>query len=171
MWKKNYRRGGRELPYLWQLPFHLRECFRVPWRKGPWTGQEYQDSPCVAMRGRGVTVIGDGGATLSGGEKQRISIARAMLKDAPIVILDEATASVDPENEHLIQQAISELTHGKTIIIIAHRLATIKNADQILVVDKGRIAQKGTHQQLINQEGIYKHFISIREQAEGWSID
>lgn len=117
------------------------------------------------------TVIGDGGATLSGGEKQRISIARAMLKDAPIVILDEATASVDPENEHLIQQAISELTHGKTIIIIAHRLATIKNADQILVVDKGRIAQKGTHQQLINQEGIYKHFISIREQAEGWSID
>ena len=83
------------------------------------------------------TVIGEGGGTLSGGQKQRISIARAMLKDAPIIILDEATASIDPENEHLIQNAISELTKGKTIITIAHRLATIENADQILVVDDG----------------------------------
>lgn len=116
------------------------------------------------------TVIGEGGSTLSGGEKQRISIARAMLKDAPIVVLDEATASVDPENEHLIQQAISNLTHGKTIIVIAHRLATIENADQILVVDSGNIVQKGTHNELIQQNGLYKRFINIREQAEGWSI-
>lgn len=117
------------------------------------------------------TVIGEGGGTLSGGEKQRISIARAMLKDAPIVILDEATASVDPENEHLIQEAISELTHGKTIITIAHRLATIENSDQILVVNGGTIAQKGTHEQLLKQEGIYREFVRIREQAEGWNIE
>lgn len=116
------------------------------------------------------TVIGDGGATLSGGEKQRISIARAMLKNAPIVILDEATASVDPENEHAIQKAISALVHGKTIIIIAHRLATIHSADQILVVDEGRIAQRGTHEELAKQEGIYRRFLAIREAAEGWSI-
>lgn len=116
------------------------------------------------------TVIGDGGSTLSGGEKQRISIARAMLKNAPIVILDEATASVDPGNEHAIQKAISALVHGKTIIIIAHRLATIQNADQILVMDEGRIAQRGTHEELIKEEGIYKRFLAIRETAEGWSI-
>lgn len=116
------------------------------------------------------TVIGEGGSTLSGGEKQRISIARAILKNADIVILDEATASIDPENEHLIQQAIRELTVGKTVIVIAHRLATIEHADQILVVDNGQIVQKGTHGQLIRQEGIYRKFINIREQAEGWSI-
>ena len=116
------------------------------------------------------TVIGEGGSTLSGGEKQRISIACAILKNANIVILDEATASIDPENEHLIQQAISELTVGKTVIVIAHRLATIEHADQILVVDKGQIVQKGTHQQLVQQEGLYRRFITIREQAEGWSI-
>lgn len=116
------------------------------------------------------TVIGEGGSTLSGGEKQRISIARAILKNAKIVILDEATASIDPENEHLIQQAISELTIGKTVIVIAHRLATIEHADQILVVDKGQVVQKGTHQQLVQQEGLYRRFITIREQAEGWSI-
>nr|WP_238543522.1 ABC transporter ATP-binding protein [Pelosinus sp. HCF1] len=116
------------------------------------------------------TVIGDGGSTLSGGEKQRISIARAMLKNAPVVILDEATASVDPENEHTIQKAISALVHGKTMIIIAHRLATIQNADQILVVDDGCIAQRGTHENLIKQDGVYKRFLSIRKTAEGWSI-
>ena len=116
------------------------------------------------------TVVGEGGGTLSGGEKQRISIARAMLKDAPIVILDEATASIDPENEHLIQEAISELTRGKTIITIAHRLATIENADQILVIDGGTVAQKGTHKELLEQEGIYREFVRIREQAEGWQI-
>lgn len=116
------------------------------------------------------TIIGDGGATLSGGEKQRISVARAILKDSPIIILDEATASVDPENEHLIQNAISSLTKGKTVIVIAHRLATIQDADQILVIDNGDVVQKGNHLELINQDGIYKNFINIKESAEGWCI-
>lgn len=93
-----------------------------------------------------------------------------MLKDAPIIILDEATASIDPENEHLIQQAISELTRGKTVLTIAHRLAIIQNARQILVVDDGKIAERGTHDELIRQEGIYKRFTEIRRQAEGWHI-
>lgn len=117
------------------------------------------------------TIIGEGGGTLSGGEKQRISIARAILKDAPIIILDEATASIDPENEHLIQGAISELTQGKTIITIAHRLATIENADQILVLDDGAIVEAGTHNKLLKNDGIYKRFVEIRENAEGWSIE
>ena len=116
------------------------------------------------------TVVDEGGGTLSGGEKQRISIARAILKNAPIIILDEATASIDPENEHLIQQAISELTRGKTIITIAHRLATIQNADQILVVADGRIAEHGTHAKLVQQDSLYRRFTAIREQAEGWRI-
>lgn len=116
------------------------------------------------------TIVGEGGSSLSGGEKQRISIARAMLKDAPIIILDEATASIDPENEHLIQQAISELVQGKTIVTIAHRLATIENADQILVIDDGRLSQVGTHTELMKKPGIYQNFIQIRERAEGWHI-
>lgn len=116
------------------------------------------------------TVVGEGGGTLSGGEKQRVSIARAMLKNAPVIILDEATASVDPENEHEIQAAISALVHGKTIITIAHRLATIEQADQILVVEDGRIAQRGTHRELIGQPGTYQKFIQIRRQAEGWRL-
>ena len=116
------------------------------------------------------TVIGEGGGSLSGGEKQRISIARAILKDAPIIILDEATASVDPENEHLIQAAISELTKGKTIVTIAHRLATIEQADQILVVDDGQIVQRGTHEELVAIPGKYKDFVDIRSQSEGWKI-
>ena len=116
------------------------------------------------------TVIGEGGGSLSGGEKQRISIARAILKNAPIIILDEATASVDPENEHLIQAAISELTKGKTIVTIAHRLATIEQADQILVVDDGQIVQRGTHTELVAVPGKYKDFVDIRSQSEGWKI-
>ena len=116
------------------------------------------------------TVLGEGGDTLSGGQKQRISIARAILKDAPIIILDEATASVDPENEHLIQNAVTELTKGKTIITIAHRLATIEQADQILVIDDGRIAECRTHEELIRQNGKYRQFVNIREKAEGWKI-
>ena len=124
----------------------------------------------IAMPDGYDTMVGEGGSSLSGGEKQRISIARAILKDAPIVILDEATASIDPENEHLIQQALSALTHGKTIITIAHRLATIESADQILVVNHGRIAQQGTHRELMSQKGIYKDFVSLREKAEGWRI-
>lgn len=116
------------------------------------------------------TIIGEGGSTLSGGERQRISIARAMLKDAPVIILDEATASIDPENEHLIQGAISELTRGKTIIIIAHRLATIEHADQILVLKEGRVAEKGTHKELIQQNGLYSRFTDIRRRAEEWKL-
>ena len=117
------------------------------------------------------TVLGEGGNTLSGGQKQRISIARAILKDSPIIILDEATASVDPENEHLIQNAITELTRGKTIITIAHRLSTIEQADQILVVEDGQIAECGTHAELLRQDGKYKQFVDIRKKAEGWKIN
>ena len=117
------------------------------------------------------TVIGEGGASLSGGEKQRISIARAMLKDAPIVILDEATANVDPENEDRLQKAIEELTRNKTIIMIAHRLKTVRNADQILVVDDGRIVQRGKHEDLIGQEGIYASFVLGRKEAIGWKLE
>ena len=117
------------------------------------------------------TVVGEGGGTLSGGERQRVSIARAILKDAPIIILDEATAGIDPENEHLIQSAITELTRGKTVITIAHRLATIRSADQILVVNDGQIAERGTHEKLLAQNGIYRRFTEIRERAEGWQIE
>ena len=116
------------------------------------------------------TLVGEGGASLSGGVRQRISIARAILKDAPIVILDEATASVDPENERELQLAIAELTKDKTILMIAHRLSTIRGADQILVLDKGRIVQRGTHQELIQQQGIYRRFVNIKEQAIGWKL-
>ena len=116
------------------------------------------------------TVIGEGGATLSGGEKQRIAIARAIMKDAPIIILDEATANVDPENEKELTEAIENLTKQKTIIMIAHRLKTVRNADQILVVDKGRIVQKGKHEELIEQEGIYRNFITGRRKAVSWKL-
>ncbi|MEA5013207.1 MAG: ABC transporter ATP-binding protein [Candidatus Limiplasma sp.] len=116
------------------------------------------------------TVIGEGGATLSGGEKQRISIARALLKDAPIIILDEATANVDPENELLLQEAIAELTQGKTIVMIAHRLKTVQNAHQILVLDQGKILQRGTHQELMDQGGLYADFIRMREKSIGWKL-
>lgn len=116
------------------------------------------------------TPAGEAGKRLSGGEKQRISIARAMLKDAPIVILDEATANVDPENEDRLQKAIEALTRDKTIIMIAHRLKTVCHADQILVVDHGRIVQQGTHEQLIGQPGIYAAFVGGRKQAEGWKL-
>ena len=116
------------------------------------------------------TVIGESGGTLSGGERQRLSIARAMMKDAPIIVLDEATANVDPENEKELMEAISELTREKTIIMIAHRLKTVRHADQILVVDKGQIVQRGTHEELMAQDGIYRRFISGREQAVGWKL-
>ena len=116
------------------------------------------------------TMVGEGGANLSGGEKQRISIARAMLKDAPIIILDEATANVDPENEDRLQKAISELTKNKTIIMIAHRLKTVKNADQILVLNEGHIVQRGTHNELSNIDGIYKDFINAREESSRWKL-
>ena len=116
------------------------------------------------------TVIGEAGGTLSGGERQRLSIARAMMKDAPIIILDEATANVDPENEKELTEAIQELTQEKTVIMIAHRLKTVRRADQILVVDKGQIVQRGTHEALMAQDGIYRRFISGREKAVGWKL-
>lgn len=117
------------------------------------------------------TVIGEGGASISGGEKQRISIARAIMKNAPIIILDEATANVDPENEKKLVEAINALTKEKTIIMIAHRLKTVRNADQIVVVDSGKIAQLGTHTQLMQDGGIYKNFVNARQQAAGWKIN
>ena len=116
------------------------------------------------------TVIGEGGASLSGGEKQRISIARAIMKDAPIIILDEATANEDPESEQELTAAIEALTKEKTILMIAHRLKTVRHADNILVIDKGRIAQSGTHEQLMEQGGIYRRFVESREQAVGWKV-
>ena len=116
------------------------------------------------------TVIGEAGGSLSGGERQRLSIARAMMKDAPIIILDEATANVDPENEQELMDAIRALTQEKTVILIAHRLKTVRHADQILVVDKGRIVQRGTHDTLLAQDGIYRHFITGRTQAVSWKL-
>ena len=116
------------------------------------------------------TIIGEGGSTLSGGEKQRISIARAILKDAPIVILDEATSSVDLENQHALLTAINELTKGKTLITIAHRLETVRDADQIIVLDEGRIVQQGTHEALIQQDGIYRRFIEVRQMTSSWKL-
>ncbi len=116
------------------------------------------------------TIVGEGGATLSGGEKQRIAIARAIMKDAPIIILDEATANVDPENEKEITQAIENLTKEKTIIMIAHRLKTVRHADQIVVIDKGKIVQQGNHEELIKQDGIYKNFVNGRKKAVSWKI-
>lgn len=116
------------------------------------------------------TVIGEGGDTLSGGEKQRISIARALLKDAPIVILDEATANVDPENEDKLQQAIEALTYNKTIIMIAHRLKTVRNANQILVVNEGSIVQRGNHEELMKEDGIYKNFVTGRQEVYKWKV-
>ena len=116
------------------------------------------------------TVIGEGGASLSGGERQRISIARAIMKDSPIIILDEATANVDPENERDLMTAINELTKEKTVIMIAHRLKTVRNADQIVVIDKGRIAEQGKHEELIKLGGIYARFIDSRKEAVSWKL-
>lgn len=116
------------------------------------------------------TVIGEGGASLSGGEKQRISIARAIIKDSPVIILDEATANVDPENEKELMEAIDALTKEKTIFMIAHRLKTVRNADRILVLEHGKIVQQGKHEELIEQEGIYKRFVAARELAASWKL-
>ena len=116
------------------------------------------------------TVVGEGGASLSGGEKQRISIARAMMKNAPVIFLDEATANVDPENENELMHAIQALTAEKTVIMIAHRLKTVERADQIIVVDRGKIVQQGTHAELMEQDGIYRNFIGERREAASWKV-
>ena len=116
------------------------------------------------------TVIGEGGASLSGGERQRISIARAIMKDSPVIILDEATANVDPENERDLMLAIQELTREKTVIMIAHRLKTVRHADQIIVLDKGRIAEQGKHEELVKNGGIYARFIDSRREAVSWKL-
>lgn len=116
------------------------------------------------------TVIGEAGGTLSGGERQRLSIARAIMKDAPIIILDEATANVDPENEKELMEAIDELTREKTVIMIAHRLKTVRHADRILVIDQGQIVQQGTHDTLLSRPGLYRRFLACREQAVSWKL-
>ena len=116
------------------------------------------------------TVIGEGGASLSGGEKQRISIARAIMKDSPVIVLDEATANVDPENEADLIEAMDALTKEKTIIMIAHRLKTVRNADQIVVIENGRIAQQGTHNALMQEDGIYRNFVESRREAASWRL-
>ena len=114
------------------------------------------------------TKIGEGGASLSGGERQRISIARAIIKDAPIIILDEATANVDPENEEALMQAIQALTRDKTIIMIAHRLPTVAGADSILVMDKGRIVERGTHDELLKRDGLYRKLWEASKESASW---
>ena len=116
------------------------------------------------------TMLGENGSTLSGGERQRISIARALLKNAPIVLLDEATASLDPENEVLIQRAISKLIEDKTVIVIAHRLRTVAGADKIIVLDKGRAVEEGTHKELMGKKGLYERLYTIQQESLGWSV-
>ena len=116
------------------------------------------------------TVCGASGGHLSGGERQRISIARAIMKDAPVIILDEATANVDPENEKELMEAVAELTHDKTVIMIAHRLKTVRHADQIFVVDHGEIVQQGTHEELVDVDGLYRRFVVERQQAARWKV-
>ena len=116
------------------------------------------------------TILGENGSTLSGGERQRLSIARALLKDAPIILLDEVTASLDPENEVLIQNAISNLIKGKTVFVIAHRLRTIVDADQIFVLNDGKIEESGTHTQLLEKHGLYHHLYQIQSESQEWAV-
>ncbi|MPM81171.1 putative multidrug export ATP-binding/permease protein [bioreactor metagenome] len=116
------------------------------------------------------TMVGEGGCTLSGGEKQRVSIARAILKNAPVVLLDEATASLDPENEVEVQKAIGELITGRTVIVIAHRLKTVKNADKIIVLNNGSVVEQGTHNELIERDDLYNKLWTIQQQSVDWKL-
>lgn len=116
------------------------------------------------------TVLGENGSTLSGGERQRISIARALLKNAPIILLDEATASLDPENEVLVQKALAKLVEGKTVVMIAHRLRTVADADQILVLENGELVEQGTHAALMEKHGLYQRLYAIQQESLGWSV-
>ena len=116
------------------------------------------------------TVLGENGSTLSGGERQRISIARALLKNAPVILLDEATASLDPENEVLVQKAIAKLVEGKTVIMIAHRLRTVADADQILVLEEGKLVERGTHKELMKKKGLYQRLCHIQQESLRWGV-
>ena len=115
-------------------------------------------------------LLGENGSTLSGGERQRISIARALLKNAPVILLDEATASLDPENEVLGQKAIAKLVEGKTVIMIAHRLRTVADADQILVLEDGKLVERGTHKELMKKKGLYQRLYHIQQESLGWGV-
>ena len=117
------------------------------------------------------TVLEEGGSSLSGGEKQRISIARAILKDSPIIIMDEATAALDAENEHEILAAIEALTRNKTVIMIAHRMKSIRNADHIIAIRDGRVVQEGSPKELAERDGLYREFLRTREESSGWTLD
>lgn len=116
------------------------------------------------------TLLGENGSTLSGGERQRISIARALLKNAPVILLDEATASLDPENEVLVQKAIAKLVEGKTVIMIAHRLRTVADADQILVLEDGKLVERGTHKELMKKKGLYQRLYHIQQESLRWGV-
>lgn len=116
------------------------------------------------------TVLGENGSTLSGGERQRISIARALLKNAPVILLDEATASLDPENEVLVQKAIAKLVEGKTVIMIAHRLRTVADADQIFVLEEGKLVERGTHKELMKKKGLYQRLYHIQQESLRWGV-
>ena len=116
------------------------------------------------------TVLGENGSTLSGGERQRISIARALLKNAPVILLDEATASLDPENEVLVQKAIAKLVEGKTVIMIAHRLRTVADADQIFVLEEGKLVERGTHKELMKKQGLYQRLYHIQQESLRWGV-
>ena len=116
------------------------------------------------------TMVGEGGSTLSGGEKQRISIARALLKDAPVVLLDEATASLDPENEVEVQRAVNALVEGRTVVVIAHKLRTTQNADNIVVMEEGRVVDQGRHAELLERGGLYARLWALQNESVGWSL-
>ena len=116
------------------------------------------------------TRVGEGGCTLSGGERQRVSIARALLKDAPIVLLDEATSSLDPENEQAVQEALQALVEDRTVVVIAHRLKTVRHADRIVVLDQGKVAGWGTHEELLEREPLYQKLWGLQQQAERWEL-